>query len=285
MSEETFATPDLITYVVNYNKAVAGALAAECGINVTEYCMLAYLGDHVEAVKPATLAAIVGVSPAMITISADKLLELKAIRRTGAKRSPLQITKVGVDLVRDADIVVAQTYEEYFSVLPANLRAILDTGSVATNTSSAAGNRMREGHFFAAFEILHAFLTVEYYLTNVSQISGMSLGEFRILFELDAQGVPLGPNELGAALLLKPSTVSFALRRLEQHGFIVRLPDPGDRRRSLVWFTDEGRAAFGNAFVAIENVFTTDIRPSVRTERDAYKDIAAYVVASLRKRC
>ena len=48
--------------------------------------------------------------------------------------------------------------------------------------------------------------------------------------------------ELVRLTRLKPPTVSVLLRRMEQEGFVSRLPDPDDRRAVLVRLTDKGRA-------------------------------------------
>ena len=43
-----------------YNAIVARTLKNECGLGITEYRMLAYLGDHAQGAQPAHLARILG---------------------------------------------------------------------------------------------------------------------------------------------------------------------------------------------------------------------------------
>ena len=48
-------------------------------------------------------------------------------------------------------------------------------------------------------------------------------------------------SELAEHLSVHPATVSNALRRMEQAGFLERRPDPEDQRISRVYLTPEGR--------------------------------------------
>jgi DNA-binding MarR family transcriptional regulator len=52
---------------------------------------------------------------------------------------------------------------------------------------------------------------------------------------------PLRAGELADRACLDPSTVSRHLRSLESDGYLVRTPDPEDRRATLVQVTDAGR--------------------------------------------
>ena len=52
------------------------------------------------------------------------------------------------------------------------------------------------------------------------------------------------PGELAADLELSSGAMTSRLDRMEQKGFIRRLPDPGDRRAIVVELTPEGKAAW-----------------------------------------
>ncbi len=49
-------------------------------------------------------------------------------------------------------------------------------------------------------------------------------------------------GELAERLLIKPNTAAELVNRLETAGMIVRVRDPGDRRRALLALTAEGAA-------------------------------------------
>ena len=280
----SFTTPDLITYIVCYNDIAARTLKRECGLGITEYRMLAYLGDHAQGARPSHLSRVLGKTPGMISISTGKMLDCELILRCSdvPGRPLLRIAKPGIDRLRDADLVLARTYEEYFAPLPAKLRAVLDTGSMATNTARGEGNRMREGHFFAGFEILHAFLIVEEYLTKATYSENLALSGFRILYALHEAGGMLAPNAICRELIMKPPAAAYEIKRLASTGHVRRIANNLDKRSSLIGLSDGGDRVFQRAFAAVEEVFTAGIRPSGQAERDAYKDIAAYIVSALR---
>jgi DNA-binding MarR family transcriptional regulator len=71
---------------------------------------------------------------------------------------------------------------------------------------------------------------------------GLSRGEVGMLSSLRTSGPPhrLSPTRLGQGLMLSSAGVTSRLDRLERRGFVVRLPDPDDRRGVIVELTDAG---------------------------------------------
>jgi DNA-binding MarR family transcriptional regulator len=58
---------------------------------------------------------------------------------------------------------------------------------------------------------------------------------------------PLTPSELAAIEGIQRPTATRVIARLEEAGLLLRAPDPGDRRSSLVSVTPEGRALLRKA--------------------------------------
>src|SRR5260370_16907001 len=69
--------------------------------------------------------------------------------------------------------------------------------------------------------------------------AGLSLARFRVLSALQSAG-RIRMNELRAALGVVPRTVTTIIDALEKEGMVVRLPDPADRRATLLEITQEG---------------------------------------------
>ena len=57
----------------------------------------------------------------------------------------------------------------------------------------------------------------------------------------------LSQRELASRLGIKPPTMNVMIGRLEKNGFIVKKQDPEDQRRSLIYFTKNGRDICQNA--------------------------------------
>src|ERR1041385_369190 len=68
-----------------------------------------------------------------------------------------------------------------------------------------------------------------------TQIKSLCLGDsdFRVLEVLLHKG-PLPVNTIGPKVDLTPGSISVAVDRLEQHGFVVRKADASDRRVHVV---------------------------------------------------
>ena len=70
---------------------------------------------------------------------------------------------------------------------------------------------------------------------------GIHRGQPAILFRLwERDG--LAQKDIALALGSTPATVTIMLRRMEKTGLVERRPNPDDRRSSLVFLTERGRA-------------------------------------------
>lgn len=54
----------------------------------------------------------------------------------------------------------------------------------------------------------------------------------------------LSQRELACKMGIKPSTLNVMIGRLEKNGFIRKEHDPKDQRKSLIYFTEEGKRTF-----------------------------------------
>ena len=78
---------------------------------------------------------------------------------------------------------------------------------------------------------------------------GLNDGDYGVLAALRRAGAPyeLTPTELARHQMMTSGGMTAALDRLERKGLIARVPNPADRRGSLVRLTDEGRARIDEA--------------------------------------
>ncbi len=77
-------------------------------------------------------------------------------------------------------------------------------------------------------------------------------GTFDLLAALRRSGDPytLTPTKLQAEMMLSSGATTHRIDLLEKQGFIERLPDPGDRRGTLIKLTDKGRELIDEAVVS-----------------------------------
>lgn len=81
---------------------------------------------------------------------------------------------------------------------------------------------------------------------------GFHEGEFDVLATLRRAGEPycLSPTQLYKALLVTSGAMTHRLNRLEQEGWIERLPDPEDKRSMRVGLTSQGQLRIERALTA-----------------------------------
>jgi DNA-binding MarR family transcriptional regulator len=71
---------------------------------------------------------------------------------------------------------------------------------------------------------------------------GLTFGEYEVLAALVRSGPPyrLKPTDLGNAIVLSSGAMTNRIDHLEEAGLVERLPDPNDRRGTLVALTERG---------------------------------------------
>ena len=71
-----------------------------------------------------------------------------------------------------------------------------------------------------------------------------TLPRFDVLAQLHAAGAALTMGELSARLMVTTGNVTGLIDAMQQDGLVARLPNPADRRSTLIAATDPGRALF-----------------------------------------
>lgn len=81
---------------------------------------------------------------------------------------------------------------------------------------------------------------------------GLNEGDYGVLAPLRRAGAPheLTPTELARHRMMTSGGMTAALDRLERKGLLARVPNPADRRGSLVRLTDRGREVIDEAMAA-----------------------------------
>jgi MarR family 2-MHQ and catechol resistance regulon transcriptional repressor len=80
---------------------------------------------------------------------------------------------------------------------------------------------------------------------------GLCMSDFGVLEALLHKG-PLAVKALGQKVLLTSGSMTAAIDRLEQRGWVVRESDPGDRRSRIIRLTDAGRTTIEGLFASHE---------------------------------
>jgi DNA-binding MarR family transcriptional regulator len=79
--------------------------------------------------------------------------------------------------------------------------------------------------------------------------AGLQAGEFDVLATLRRSGDPfmLSPTQLYEAAMISSGGMTDRIDRLERAGFVIRRPDPKDRRGKLIVLTEPGKRLIDEA--------------------------------------
>jgi DNA-binding MarR family transcriptional regulator len=108
-------------------------------------------------------------------------------------------------------------------------------------------------------------------------------GWFDLLAALRRSGAPyeLNPTELMRTTMLSSGGMTKRLDRLEDAGLVVRRPDPGDRRGTLVGLTRRGKAVIDAAVVTHVANEARLLQPLSATQRRALDELLRVLLADL----
>lgn len=125
-------------------------------------------------------------------------------------------------------------------------------------------------------ELLDAVVGYEIALWNhldahLARAGEVSLAVFSALRVVDSHGGSARVRELQDDLRITVGSASKLADRLERDGFVVRRPNPTDRRSSLVELTPAGRDSYRSA----EGEVLGALAEHVRTARTSVPDVVA----------
>ncbi len=92
------------------------------------------------------------------------------------------------------------------------------------------------------FEVIHLFR--KYHITNGEHLS-LTSGQYQCLFLLDDVN-EISQRKLSEILMIRPTSLSETIFKLEKKGFVTRRPSNEDKRTYMVALTQKGKAEIDN---------------------------------------
>jgi DNA-binding MarR family transcriptional regulator len=96
---------------------------------------------------------------------------------------------------------------------------------------------------------------------------------------IDGAGEPLTPSQVSDRVLIASATMTATLDLLEHRGWIRRIPNPGDRRSTLIEITPDGRATADQLLPGIRSLEKSILSALSYEERADLLDLLAKVLA------
>ncbi len=88
----------------------------------------------------------------------------------------------------------------------------------------------------------------------------------------------LSQNRLGRLTAMDPATIQGVVRRLDDRGFLKRLPDPTDRRRMVLRLTPAGEQAVDGLSHEVDAVSQQVLQPLAPDEREQFRSLLKRIV-------
>ena len=88
----------------------------------------------------------------------------------------------------------------------------------------------------------------------------------------------LSQNRLGRLTAMDPATIQGVVRRLDDRGFVKRLPDPTDRRRMVLCLTPAGEQAVDGLSDEVDAVSQQVLQPLAPDEREQFRSLLKRIV-------
>ena len=95
---------------------------------------------------------------------------------------------------------------------------------------------------------------------------------------IDGAGEPLTPSEVSDRVLVPSATMTATLDVLERRGWVRRVPNPDDRRSTLIEITPDGRAATDQLLPGIRTLEKTVLSALTPSERAQLLDMLAKIL-------
>jgi DNA-binding MarR family transcriptional regulator len=132
---------------------------------------------------------------------------------------------------------------------------------------------------------VHATLvrTGEVLLTELGRCISATFGVPHLVLTtlavVDGSPEPLTPSEIADRLVAPAASMTSLLDTLEAQGWVVRTPNPADRRSVLVQITDEGRATADRLLPGIRAIEVDVMSVLTPTERSSMLKMLGKVLA------
>ncbi len=270
-------TPELLTLAFATCQRLESELRLQSDLSLLQFRAMALMQQN-ESIAESRLIDELGTSASQLSQNLGNLTKrnIAASKSISGSAKSWALTLSGQSALDEADIVLIEVYNEFFSRLDDDVEEGVRAGLRLTSQSHGI-IRVKDGRFFDEQAYFESVLPVVQIVINNTQLVGLSPAQFRVLFELVVGGPALKAH-LASKLLLTRSTIGWACKTLEEGGFVYesrRAPGKADP----VVLTKAGRVLAERAVMSIDRA-CCDMRVWSPDEKLLYQQVAEYFVES-----
>lgn len=129
------------------------------------------------------------------------------------------------------------------------------------------------------FYVRNNWFKISRYYNQVASKYGMSFSWGFILLSIEREGTP--STSLGPRMGMEPTSLSRTLKNMEERGLIYRESDADDKRKSLVFLTEEGVEKRGLAKKVVIDFNTELYKKIPKTKVKAFFEVSEKIDAYL----
>lgn len=243
-----------------YEELVASLVEAG-RVNVTEYRVLLKADEMGGQARIGKVAVALNLPQNVVSQAANRLEALGLVDRVAdtddARATVLAVTAEGRIALEHIDAAVSAHFDALWSLLPGemasgyrDLIAAIGTGLEGLPSVMLGGARSTGVRSPFITTIAQSHEIIRHFVT---ESSGASVSECRILQRIRERGEPTRIVDLATELGLRSHTVTRAANRLEQRGWVRRAVEPRNRKAVYLVITAEGERAQQNLQAALDS--------------------------------
>jgi len=120
---------------------------------------------------------------------------------------------------------------------------------MTTRQQQKGQTKLKGGRGMAQWKAIYQAYNAVYKLTELALLPhGLSLPQLHLLAILKKADGPITTGEIGQAMVKASQTITGLVDRLEEPGFVERVFDRSDRRKTWVRMTEKGERKLADAF-------------------------------------
>lgn len=273
---------DWITVSVLLSRSAADVVTRAANISITQYRVLISLYMTPEGMKVSEIAEGLDLSASTITISLNKLEQMKAVTRFYDQKDRrvvhVKITDVGKELIAKVDPGIKEVAHDFWSCYSSEELELTykDSGSTASQHHL---EYVKDGAMSIENAYIDASWVIISALEKLMKRANISLNEYRVLYLLYENEDGMRPSDISRRLLLRSNEVAVAASKLEKHGRIRRERSGEDRRSCKLFITEQGLDKLERITPGVVEAFKNKITKLRVGTFEQYDSIAKKVLA------
>ncbi len=280
-----YITSDLLTLVSYVNIMARPLMREQTGLSITQYRILSVLERQATSMYVKDIGAYLQLSVPTIT---EALKELQAKGyvekdRDDADRRMVSValSSDGQHVIREGDLALAHFVQDLWRPIPDEYKNTLIDGALQIDRRFKGTLPQQDARLISLYlEVF--FITQSVFEAEVKQ-HGITVGQFRVLFELAQRSEPVSMKNLGRTLLIRPNKLTPMADALVERGLAERCESTADLRSFMLSITDAGRALEQKVSPAIDRAFSQGTYDTSPEDRRTYIDEADLIVRDLRQ--